>query len=128
MKRKKINSTNSLNENYWNERCGIANTLSVIGGRWKINILTYLLNEHRLRFSELKKRLVGISERMLVAKLKELENDGLIKRIVHAQVPPKVEYELTELGGSLKEILVLMDEWGEVKLTRKSTQKKMGVL
>lgn len=128
MKRKKINSTNSLNENYWNERCGIANTLSVIGGRWKINILTYLLNEHRLRFSELKKRLVGISERMLVAKLKELENDGLIKRIVHPQVPPKVEYELTELGGSLKEILVLMDEWGEVKLTRKSNQKKMGVL
>lgn len=128
MKRKKINSTNSLNENYWNERCGIANTLSVIGGRWKINILTYLLNEHRLRFSELKKRLVGISERMLVAKLKELENDELIKRIVHPQVPPKVEYELTELGGSLKEILVLMDEWGEVKLTRKSNQKKMGVL
>jgi DNA-binding HxlR family transcriptional regulator len=50
---------------------------------------------------------------MLIAKLKELENDKLVNRIVHQQVPPKVEYELTELGHSLKEILFLMDEWGE---------------
>jgi len=110
---RKENSTNNINEIYWKENCGIAFTLSVIGGRWKINILTFLLNEQKLRYSELKNRLVGISERMLIAKLKELEKDNLVNRIVHHQVPPKVEYELTELGHSLKEILVLMDLWGE---------------
>lgn len=113
MENRKENSTNTINEIYWKENCGIAFTLSVIGGRWKINILSYLLNEHKLRYSELKNRLVGISERMLIAKLKELENDKLVNRIVHQQVPPKVEYELTELGRSLKGILSMMDEWGE---------------
>jgi DNA-binding HxlR family transcriptional regulator len=110
---RKENSTNSINEMYWKENCGIAFTLSMIGGRWKINILSFLLNEQKLRYSELRNRLVGVSERMLIAKLKELEKDNLVNRIVHQQVPPKVEYELTELGHSLKEILVLMDGWGE---------------
>ncbi|MFB3389957.1 winged helix-turn-helix transcriptional regulator [Flavobacterium sp. LAR06] len=113
MENRKENSTNNINEIYWKENCGIAFTLSVIGGRWKINILSYLLNEQKLRYSELKNRLVGISERMLIAKLKELEKDKLVNRIVHQQVPPKVEYELTELGHSLKEILFMMDKWGE---------------
>jgi len=113
MGERKENSTNSVNEMYWKENCGIAFTLSIIGGRWKISILSYLLNEKKLRYNELRKRLVGISERMLISKLKELENDGLINRIVHQQVPPKVEYELTGLGHSLKDILVLMDRWGE---------------
>ncbi|WP_460687088.1 winged helix-turn-helix transcriptional regulator, partial [Niabella aquatica] len=81
-------------------------------------ILSYLLNEKKLRYSELRKRLIGISERMLIAKLKELENDGLVNRIVHQQIPPKVEYELTELGLSLKQILKLMDKWGEDNVAR----------
>lgn len=113
MIKRKENSTNSINEVYWNEHCGIGRTLSIIGGRWKINILSYLLHEKKLRYSELRKRLTGISERMLIAKLKELENDGLVNRIVHQQVPPKVEYELTDLGLSLQQILQLMDSWGE---------------
>lgn len=113
MENRKENSTNNINEIYWKENCGIAFTLSVIGGRWKINILSYLLNEQKLRYSELRNRLVGISERMLIAKLKELEKDKLVNRIVYQQVPPKVEYELTELGHSLKEILLVMDKWGE---------------
>lgn len=117
MKRKQ-NSTNALNEHYWKENCGIANTLSVIGGRWKINILSYLLTEGKLRYNELRKRLTGISERMLISKLKELENDGLVNRIVYLQVPPKVEYELTDLGKSLKRILYMMDEWGESNLKK----------
>lgn len=115
---RKENSTNSLNEIYWKENCGIAFTLAMIGGRWKINILTFLLNEEKLRYSELKNRLVGISERMLIAKLKELEKDNLVNRIVHHQVPPKVEYELTDLGRSLKEILFLMDSWGETNVAK----------
>lgn len=110
---RKENSTNNQNEIYWKENCGIAFTLSMIGGRWKINILSFLLNEKKLRYNELRTRLVGISERMLVAKLKELEKDNLVNRIVYHQVPPKVEYELTELGYSLEGILILMDKWGE---------------
>lgn len=113
MDKRKENSTNSINEMYWNNNCGIAFTLSLIGGRWKINILSYLLNEKILRYSELRNRLVGISERMLISQLKELEKDGLVNRIVHQQVPPKVEYELTERGFSLQPILHLMDKWGE---------------
>jgi DNA-binding HxlR family transcriptional regulator len=116
MVKRKENSTNSVNEVYWKDNCGIAFTLSVIGGRWKINILSFLLHEKKLRFSELRNKLVGISERMLISKLKELEQDGLINKIIHAQVPPKVEYELTELGYSLEELLNLMDKWGEVTL------------
>jgi len=113
MNTRKKNSTNSINEVYWKEHCGISHTLSLIGGRWKINILAYLLNEEKLRYNELKKRLVGISERMLISKLKELNNDGLVNRIVYQQVPPKVEYELTPLGKSLKNILDQMEIWGE---------------
>lgn len=115
---RKENSTNSINEIYWKEHCGIGFTLALIGGRWKINILSYLSNEPKLRYHELKKRLLGISERMLTSKLKELERDGLINRLVYPQVPPKVEYELTELGHSLKEILLQMDQWGETHLPR----------
>lgn len=117
MSKRKENSTNTINEVYWKENCGIGYTLSLIGGRWKINILSFLLNEGKLRYSELRSRLVGISERMLISKLKELENDGLINRIVHQQVPPKVEYELTGLGHSLQQILHLMDRWGEDNVT-----------
>lgn len=113
---KKENSTNSINEIYWKEHCGISHTLSLIGGRWKINIIVFLLNEGTLRYNELRKRLVGISERMLIAKLKELENDGLVNRIVYQQVPPKVEYELTTLGTSLIDIINRMEKWGQSNL------------
>lgn len=113
---RKSSSTNTINEIYWKENCGVMHTLSVIGGRWKINILSYLLNEQKLRYSELRNRLVGISERMLISKLKELEKDGLVSRIVYPQVPPKVEYQLTDSGKTLEKIISLMDEWGEANI------------
>lgn len=116
MENRKLNSTNSINELQINNSCGIAYTLSLIGGRWKINILSYLLQKNKLRYSEILKLLPGISERMLISKLKELQNDNLVNRIVHQQVPPKVEYELTDLGKSLKDVISLMDIWGEDKL------------
>ena len=119
MKNKKQNSTNSINEFQINHSCGIAYTLSLIGGRWKINILSYLLKENKLRYNEILKLLPGISERMLISKLKELQSDNLVNRIVHQQVPPKVEYELTDLGKSLNEIILLMDNWGEDRLEKK---------
>lgn len=110
---RKERSTNSINENFLNENCGITYTMSKMDGRWKVNILAYLLNNKKLRYSELKAKLEGISERILIAKLKELEKDGLVNRIVYQQVPPKVEYELTKLAISLKDILHLMDKWGD---------------
>jgi DNA-binding HxlR family transcriptional regulator len=110
---RKETSTNSINETYLNSECGMAYFLSVIGGRWKLSILGFLLQSEKLRYSELKRKLVGISERMLVAQLKELEDNGLIQRIVYPQVPPKVEYRLTKIGYSLEKILTAMSEWGE---------------
>ncbi|MFD1768322.1 winged helix-turn-helix transcriptional regulator [Sphingobacterium suaedae] len=120
MAQRKENSTNYVNEIYWKQHCGISHILAMIGGRWKINILLYLLHEHTLRYHALRTRLVGISEKMLNAQLKELEKDGLVDRIMYAAVPPKVEYRLTELGRSLEEILTKMDEWGEQHIEQRN--------
>ncbi|WP_306350052.1 winged helix-turn-helix transcriptional regulator [Flavobacterium sp. '19STA2R22 D10 B1'] len=110
---KKETSTNTINQNHLNEECGMVYTLSVIGGRWKLSILGLLLSNGRLRYNELRRKLIGVSERMLIAQLKELQSDGLVNRIVYPEVPPKVEYELTEKGLTLEKILVKMSEWGE---------------
>lgn len=110
---RKLTSTNLENEVRINEQCGMAYTLSIIGGRWKPSILAHLLNERKLRYSELKKRLTGISERMLIAQLRELKQDGIVNRIAHPVVPPRVEYELTPLGHTLKPVLMSMSDWGE---------------
>ncbi|MET3535213.1 winged helix-turn-helix transcriptional regulator [Chryseobacterium limigenitum] len=115
METRKENSTNNINFTYLNKYCGISYTLAMIGGRWKINILAYLLKDQKLRFGELRNKLEGISERMLIKNLKELENNGLINKIIYQQYPRKVEYQLTELGQSLNEIIRCMDEWGELR-------------
>jgi DNA-binding HxlR family transcriptional regulator len=83
----------------------------VIGGKWKGVILFYLLDGPR-RFSDLKRRLPDVTQRMLTLQLRELEADGVIHREVYPQVPPKVEYSLTEFGASLEPILILMRDWG----------------
>lgn len=88
-------------------------TLGLIGGRWKAGILWLLVCHQRLRFSEIRDMLPGISERMLAKQLGELEKDQLLNRIVHPEVPPRVEYELTELGTSMRVLLEQMSEWGE---------------
>ncbi|QJB38887.1 helix-turn-helix transcriptional regulator [Chitinophaga oryzae] len=110
---RKENSTNAINERILNGLCQTAHTLSVIGGRWKPSILWRLL-EGKMRYHELKKSISGISERVLVLQLRELENDQLIKRIVYPEVPPRVEYELTPLGRSLESLLEHMCSWGEM--------------
>jgi DNA-binding HxlR family transcriptional regulator len=119
METRKENSTNTINLTHLNNHCGISYTLAAIGGRWKINILAYLLKDQKLRFGELRNKLEGISERMLIKNLKELENDGLINKIIYQQYPRKVEYELTEIGKSLNEIITSMDEWGESRHYKK---------
>jgi len=94
-------------------RCGVALTLEVIGGKWKGVILWHLL-DRTLRFSQLQRRLSGITQKMLTQQLRDLEQDGLVHRRVFAEVPPRVEYSLTEQGASLRELLTLMCEWGKV--------------
>lgn len=109
---KKETSTNAMNEAILIRNCGMAYTLSVIGGRWKPNILYCLLNSGRMRYNELRRSIAGISERMLVAQLRELEEDGLVKRIIYPEIPPRVEYELTAAGISTQSMLECMSDWG----------------
>lgn len=91
---------------------GIDATLDVIGGKWK-PLIIYELNQKTLRFSELLARVQPrISQRMLTKQLRQLEQDGLVIRRVYAQVPPKVEYSLTETGKSLMLILMSLCKWG----------------
>lgn len=92
-------------------------TLEVIGGKWKCVILCHLTHGKK-RTSELKRLMPNITQKMLTQQLRELEEDGVISRIVHNQVPPKVEYELSEYGRSLEGILSSLCTWGEKHLTK----------
>ena len=92
-------------------QCPVEVTLSLISDRWKVLIIRDLLNGTK-RFGELRKSVGNVSQKVLTANLRSMENDGLIKRKVYAEVPPKVEYSLTETGLSLKSVLKSMEEWG----------------
>ncbi|WP_067727597.1 winged helix-turn-helix transcriptional regulator [Oceanobacillus damuensis] len=92
--------------------CGKELTLAIIGGKWKMLIMWHLGKEGTKRFGELKALIPGITQRMLVSQLRELEEDLIIHREVYPVVPPKVEYSLTEKGESLMPILEAMYEWG----------------
>lgn len=91
--------------------CPVATTVALIGSKWKLLILRNLL-ARPWRFNELKKDLEGISQKVLTDSLRSLEADGIITRTVYPEVPPRVEYALTELGLSLKPILDAMLDWG----------------
>lgn len=110
MGRIKENSTNNINRQYIHE-CDLTYAVCKIGGRWKLLILDKLKTE-KLRFSELRKSISGITERMLTLQLRELEKEGLVKRTVYAQVPPRVDYELTDIARELIPIWQLLSEWG----------------
>lgn len=92
--------------------CPVETTLLIIGDKWKVLILRDLLMKETLRFSELKKSLSPITQKMLTQQLREMETDGLIHREVYPVVPPKVEYSLTDLGLSLKPVLDTLMTWG----------------
>ena len=92
--------------------CAVEVTLSVMGGTWKPVILFHLLHGKK-RFSELGRAIPGITQRMLTLQLRELEGAAIVQRTVYAEVPPRVDYELTELGQSLKPVLLAMRTWGE---------------
>jgi DNA-binding HxlR family transcriptional regulator len=92
--------------------CPVEFTIQAIGGRWKVLVIHHLL-EGAKRFGELTRLLKGVSARTLTRQLRELEASGIVDRYVHQQIPPKVEYSLTPLGGKLKPILFAMHDWGE---------------
>ncbi len=92
--------------------CPVETTLMLIGDKWKVLILRDLLTGTK-RFGELKRSVGNVSQKVLTAQLRAMEESGLLTRKVYAEVPPRVEYSLTELGQSLKPILDVMKNWGE---------------
>jgi DNA-binding HxlR family transcriptional regulator len=107
----KESSTNNINKRYIFTKCPVTFTLNRIGGRWKPLILYNLLGEKK-RYSEIKKAIPTITEKMLIQHLRELEADDLVKRDVMPVVPPHVEYSLTKTGKELTPILNAMAKWG----------------
>lgn len=99
--------------------CPVEETLKVIGGKWKPMII-YLISTDVRRFGELSRLINGISKRMLTAQLRELEDDKIISRKVYAEVPPRADYSLTEVGQSLMPVINLMYKWGESRLALRS--------
>ena len=99
-------------------KCNIEVAMEAIDGKWKILILWYLRNEKK-RFNELQKSIYGITQKMLIQKLRELEIDEIVHREVYPVVPPKVEYSLTQYGQTLKPILKQLYFWGEEHNKRK---------
>lgn len=87
--------------------------VGMISGRWKLEILWLLSHHGRRRFGELKRGLTGITQHMLTAQLRALEKDGLVKRTIYAEVPPRVEYEITEAARRLRPIFVEIVKWAE---------------
>jgi DNA-binding HxlR family transcriptional regulator len=91
--------------------CGLEAALVVVSGKWKPLILFHLVSEKR-RFGELRRLVAGVSEKMLIQQLRELQADGIIDRLDFKEIPPKVEYSLTPIGRSLAEALQPLCEWG----------------
>jgi DNA-binding HxlR family transcriptional regulator len=91
--------------------CPVATTVSLIGSKWKLLIMRNLL-ARPWRFNELQKSLDGISQKVLTDSLRSMESDGIIVRTVYPEVPPRVEYSLSELGESMRPIIKSMEEWG----------------
>jgi DNA-binding HxlR family transcriptional regulator len=106
----KETSTNNINRRYLGE-CNLTYAIQLMGGRWKLLILMRL-EDGKQRFGELSKQIPNITDRMLTLQLRELEQDGLITRKAHAEVPPRVEYEMTDIGRDLLPVCAGLHAWG----------------
>jgi len=104
-----------------NTACPVTATIALIGGRWK-TIILYILSDHTRRFGEIAARMPNISRKVLTEQLKELEADGLIRRKKFKEIPPRVDYALTDLGKSLSPILNDIAAWGKEKVLDASRQ------
>lgn len=94
-----------------NRPCPVETTLNIISGKWK-GIILYRLSGDKKRFNELKRAMPNITHKSLTSQLRELERDGIVKRTVYPEVPPRVEYELTDLGLSMSPIIKALYDWG----------------
>lgn len=118
----KESSTNNENKKTLESSCSEIYAVNLISGRWILSIC-YHLKQEKLRFFELKDRIHNISERMLTLQLKKMEQENLVIKTVHAEVPLKVEYELSEMGKKLIPILTQLESWGkEHKENMKKTE------
>jgi DNA-binding HxlR family transcriptional regulator len=106
--------------------CGLEAALDVIGGKWKVLILWQARDRPR-RFGELRRLVPGISEKMLIQQLRQMETDGIVGRKVYHEVPPKVEYSLTPFGISLQESLVPLCDWGARHMRRIATLRRQQI-
>ena len=95
----------------------VEDAISILEGRWKMLIVAHLYGEPVLRFSELRRAIPQVSQKMLIQQLRGLEGDGVVTRTIHAQVPPKVEYELTELGRGLGPVFLALLDWAQLRRT-----------
>lgn len=102
---------NLIRESDGSQECTVKNTLEVIGGKWKLRILAQLLKKEVVRFNELKREISGITNTMLSASLRELENDELITRNQYNEMPVRVEYTLTDSGKNLLPLLYELTKW-----------------
>ena len=102
--------------------CGIDAAMDVVSGKWK-SLILWELDAGTRRFGELRRGLPGVSEKMLIQHLRELEYDGLVHREVYREVPPRVEYSLTELGRELNSALEPLAEWGRLRIERTGAER-----
>ncbi len=109
----------------WKTGCSVEATLAVIGGRWKPVLLFHLLDGPK-RFGVLRRMTPNATERMITLQLRELEADGVISRHVFPEVPPRVEYRLTEFGHSLEGLLLQMRQWGDAFKRRREAEETDG--
>jgi DNA-binding HxlR family transcriptional regulator len=104
------------------ENCPVTATMGIIGGKWKLLILHLISNDIN-RFGKMSMILKAISKQMLTTQLRELENDGIVKRKIYAEIPPRVEYFLTEKGKTLQPIIGMMATWGNEHLLKEVVQE-----
>lgn len=101
--------------------CAVEATLQLIDGKWK-GVILFHLSERTMRFNEIARKLENVTQRTLTHQLRELERDGLVRRKVYAEVPPKVEYSLTKRGVSLKPVIDALKSWGDRNVDRRSDE------
>lgn len=105
--------------------CPVTATMQVLGGKWKPILINAIYFMSPARFGELKRSVIGITQSMLTQQLRELEDDGIINRKIYAEIPPKVEYTLTEFGLTLSPVIQAMAKWGkEYELNKQKVPSK----
>ena len=113
-----IYENNQLAHIEYNNNCPVGVVLKILGGKWKTLIIYNLLDGSTKRFNELRRIIPDVTQRMLTAQLRELEEEKIINRKVYAQIPPKVEYSLTKIGLKLEPILKQLESWGQCYLDK----------